>query len=198
VLGHADGTPLPPDLLFKKASPAVAQVETRKGDDEYVRQGSGFLVSQDGLIATNYHVIRGAHRGRVIFGNGSTFPVEGVAAADPEADLAILKIEGNEFTCLELAPNELPAIGSKVFAIGSPLGLTNSLSEGLVSAHRSLGGYGSGLIQTTASISHGSSGGPLLRPDGKVVGVTTLHVREGEGLNFAVRVEELSRRTKVS
>jgi S1-C subfamily serine protease len=191
-------TPSPPageslsaEAVFKKASPAVVLVEVRLSDSR-IRQGSGFLVTADGMIATNYHVIRGGVEGRVVFGDDSRHPVEGVAATDSGSDLALLKIEGR-FPFLERSVSALPAIGSKVFAIGSPKGLTNSLSDGVVSGHRQFGEGAPTLIQTTAPISPGSSGGPLLATDGKVLGVTTIFSSgDAHNLNLAVPVEKLS------
>jgi S1-C subfamily serine protease len=181
---------LSPELLFKSASPAVVQIFTQSWDDE-LGSGSGFLVSQDGLIATNFHVIRGACRARVEFANGSSFEVEDAAAVNERSDLAVLKINGQNLPCLELADGDLPPVGSKVFAIGSPERLTNTLSDGLVSGHRLIADMT--FIQTTAPISHGSSGGPLLAANGKVVGVTGAGVDDAQNLNFAVPVEALSK-----
>src|SRR5207244_1085860 len=114
--------------------------------------------------------------------------VAGVAAHDREADIAILSVP-YPFTAqpLEMATGEI-AVGTKVFAIGSPRGLTNTLSDGVVSAHREIDEAKPRMIQTTSPISPGSSGGPLLGPDGKVVGVTTLSRPDGQNLNFAVPV----------
>jgi S1-C subfamily serine protease/Flp pilus assembly protein TadD len=178
--------------LFKKVSPAVVWIAVGDHDHPW-GTGSGFLVSVDGLVATNYHVIQGATVASVTFGDGSTHAVEGVLASDLEADLALLKISG-QFPHLELAGKDLPPIGSKVYAIGSPRGLINSLSEGLVSGHRPFERTVITMIQTTAAISPGSSGGPLFSADGKVVGVTAGVFKTGtqQSLNRAVPVERLA------
>jgi tetratricopeptide (TPR) repeat protein len=181
------------DALFEKASPAVLRVEVLDQDFSLIGQGSGFLVSEDGLIATNYHVVRGGFHARVLLGDDRAFAVEGVAAMDPRSDLALLKIEGRQFPYLELAGDQLPALGSKVFAIGSPKGLIHTLSEGLVSGHRPNGEDGPTMILSTAPISHGSSGGPLVGSDGKVVGVTTTITPEGQNFNLAAPVERVAR-----
>jgi S1-C subfamily serine protease/cytochrome c-type biogenesis protein CcmH/NrfG len=186
------GEPLSAEALFKQASPAVVRIDVRDGDSDR-GFGSGFLISEDGLVATNYHVIRGVFQARAVFGDGATNEVMGVAATDPMSDLALLKIEGPPFFYLELAGSELPPVGSRVFAIGSPTGLTNSLSEGLISGHRLIGDSGTRMIQTTAAISPGSSGGPLLGADGQVLGVTTAIRRGGQNLNWAVPAEALAR-----
>jgi tetratricopeptide (TPR) repeat protein len=186
------GTPVSAEVLFRKASPAVVRVDVRDNSSHKI-QGSGFLISEDGLVVTNYHVIRGAVDALIVFSDGSKHQVEGVAATDSHSDLAILKVEGGPFPFLELAGNEPPSVGSKVFAIGSPQGRMNSISEGIVSGHQPLVDDSSIVaIQTTAAISHGSSGGPLFAADGKVVGVTSQSVPGGQNLNLAVPVKWLA------
>jgi hypothetical protein len=188
----AQPTELLPVALYKKVSPAVVSIYTETWDDTF-KSGSGFLVSNDGLVTTNFHVIRRSFRTQISFEDGSSHEVEGVTAVDEANDLAILKISGRSFPHLELADGDLPDIGSKVFAIGSPKGFTNTFSDGLVSGRRKITETGGDItmIQTTAPISRGSSGGPLLATDGKVVGVTTLSWRDSQNLNLAVSVKHL-------
>jgi len=196
-----------PADLFRAASPAVVRVEVCDRDFRPTGQGSGFLVSEDGLVVTNYHVIEDAQLATVLLSNELRCIVEGVVAWDRSADLALLKIQGKKLPCLEVSspalrrsssgPSEasvqpLPEIGAKVYAIGSPKGLTNTLSEGLVSGHREIR-LGLQAIQTTAAISPGSSGGPLLTADGKVAGVTTLFLQGGQNLNFAVPADRVAK-----
>jgi hypothetical protein len=189
---------LSPDALFAQASPAVVKVVVQDREGQDVRTGSGFLVSRTGLIATNYHVVAKAHAVQVVFADKTKVPVTGATALDEEGDLAIVKLgwwtgQGS-VQPLELAGADLPPVGTKVYAIGTPLGrFANTLSDGLISAHRETGTVPlrprmPAMLQTTAPISHGSSGGPLLTADGKVVGVTTLTFRDfgGENLNLAV------------
>lgn len=178
------------DALFKRASPAVVRVEVRDRELKSQTQGSGFFVSEDGLIVTNYHVIEGAHYATVRLEDGSVAFVEGLAGVDRRADLALLKVKAAGASFLELGQLGLPSVGTRVYAIGNPQGLTNTLSEGLVSGHRKVE-EGMTLIQTTAAISPGSSGGPLLAADGRVVGVTTSFLAEGQNLNFAVPAERV-------
>ncbi len=194
-------SPLPPDAVFVLASPAVVRVVIQDRQRRTVGSGSGFLVSTKGLIATNYHVVEKAHAAHVVLADGAEVPVMGAAALDQEADVAIIKAAGEiGARPLELAEGGLPPVGAKVYAIGSPLGsFVNTLSDGLVSGHRETGTIPYFLrmptmIQTTAPISHGSSGGPLLNADGKVVGVMTLtFAADGENLNFAVPASHLAR-----
>jgi S1-C subfamily serine protease len=157
----ASSKELSAESIFKEASPAVVRVDVRDRDSKLISQGSGFLISEDGLVATNCHVIEGADFAQVVFPDDSKSTVEGVASYMTSADLAVLKIAGSQFPVLALADDELPDIGSKVYAIGNPRGLTNTLSDGLVSGLRLVSDDFS-LIQTSAPISSGSSGGPLL------------------------------------
>ena len=188
------GVPLQPDAIFAQASPAVVQVVIQDLQGGVIGTGSGFLVGT-GLIATNYHVIKNAHAAHIILADKTRLSVAGAAAMDEEADIAIIKVRwrtGQSSTqALELAGDELPLIGKKVYAIGNPLGLANTLSDGLVSGHREIDRLT--LLQTTAPLNPGSSGGPLLGADGRVVGVTTSGFKGGQNLNFAVPVSHVTR-----
>jgi len=176
--------------LFAKASLAVVRVVVRDENFKVLGQGSGFFVSADGLLVTNFHVIEGAKFATVMLGDNSTLFVEGVAAVDKESDLALLKINGAKRAYLTVGASVLPKVGTTVYAIGSPKGLTNTFSKGMVSGVRDVKGEPPA-IQTTAAISPGSSGGPLLAADGRVVGVTTSYIRSGQSLNFAIPASKI-------
>ena len=179
--------PLTPEQLFEKASPAVVYIVVRDKDFKPLGLGSGFFVDANGLVATNYHVIKGAEFATARLSNGSTVFVDGVVATDPNGDLALLKLSGSGFPCLKRAEGALPKVGAAVFAIGNPQGLENTFSSGMVSGHREIK-EGLKVIQVTTPISPGSSGGPLLNAGGEVVGVTTAYLATGQNLNFAVPV----------
>ena len=183
-----------PDKVFAAASPAVALIEVLDGSSKTISQGSGFFVSSDGLLVTNFHVISGGASANVHCADGSVFPVNGAVSVAPSSDLALLDVNtrGRQMPYLT-ASWDLPAVGSRVFAIGNPRGMTNTLSDGLVSATRELDGFEGTLIQTTAPISPGSSGGPLLASDGTVIGVTTAGFDDAQNLNFAVPSERVRR-----
>lgn len=186
------GSPLSADALFTRASPAVVQVVIQDRRFRTIGGGSGFLVGSSGLIVTNYHVIEKAHAAHILFADKTKVEVFAVAAFDEAADIAIIRIESPpSIQPLELGVNGLPAVGAKVYAIGNPLGLANTLSDGLVSGQREFDGMTA--IQTTAPISPGSSGGPLLDSDGRVVGVTTFLFKGGQNLNFAVPASHVAR-----
>ena len=170
--------------VFAKAAAAVVKIYTYDGSGKPISQGSGFFVSAGGLLATNHHVIAKAASAKVVISGGRSFTVSGIAASLPGKDLALLKVDTNGVAFLEVA-EQAPEVGAKVYAIGSPKGLTNTISEGLVSGYRALKN-GPTLLQTTAPISSGSSGGPLLSATGRVVGITTAAWPGAQNLNFAV------------
>lgn len=163
--------------------------------------GSGFIVSEEGHCVTNYHVVEGQTRLAVtIFHRKENGEFERVAVRDvkilslnPHFDLALLQIpkqEGIDFRPVFVAEDDSHREGDKVFAIGSPLGLERSVSEGIVSTrNRNMDGIV--YIQTTAQINPGNSGGPLFNNKGEVVGVINMKLTLGEGLGFAIPVAYL-------
>jgi hypothetical protein len=171
-------------LDLKKVSRAIASVLVTTSDGKTVNQGSGFFIDSTGRLVTNYHVIEDASSAVVKTTDGGFYEVRGTLAVDEEHDLAILQVSGINFTNVSLGDSDAVGIGDKVYAVGSPLGLETTVSDGIVSSIRELDQ--TRLIQTTAPISHGSSGGPLLNLRGQVIGVTTLQIEGGQNLNFAV------------
>lgn len=173
--------------LAELASPAVAYIEAPcAADPRWSSFGSGFVVRPDGIIITNYHVMEGAGSAIVEVG-GRSYTDVSVLAFSEEWDLAVLKIEARNLTALSLGRNlDEVKLGEPVVAMGNPQGFKGSVSNGIVSTVRRDVGLGFDLIQTTAPISKGSSGGPLLNMRGEVIGVNTLTYTEGQNLNFAV------------
>ena len=191
-------------------APLVAQVDpcvvTITLDNQ--SQGSGFVVDAKGLIVTSYHVIEGAKRATVTFADKTAFDVEGFLTISPGKDLAVLRIQPGtrKLQLLRLADNP-PAKGERVFAFGAPMGLSGSVSDGIVAAirpgedvrqtlqklahqdiYKDTLGYDldAQWIQTTAPISPGNSGGPLVNARGEVVGINTWVHALGQNLNFAL------------
>jgi S1-C subfamily serine protease/cytochrome c-type biogenesis protein CcmH/NrfG len=184
-----------PDELFAKAAPAVVRVEVRDAGFRRIGLGSAFFVSSDGLLVTNYHVIEGAKFASIRLGDKTTLFVEGIAAVNAKADLALLKVNVKGQSFLTLDDGQQPKVGVKVYAIGTPQDLENTFSDGMVSGYRDIDGVT--LMQISVPISHGSSGGPLLTGNGLVVGVTSGGWRGGQNLNYAIQsaqVAELIRR----
>lgn len=155
-------------------------------------RGSGFIVSKDGQILTNNHVVEGADKITVTLSNGKTYSAE-VLGKDPMFDLAVIKISPeSDLTTLELGDSDTTQVGEWVVAIGNPFGFEHTVTVGVVSAkNRSLHARDinfDGFLQTDAAINPGNSGGPLLDLNGKVVGINTAIVPYAQGLGFAVPV----------
>jgi len=146
--------------------------------------GSGFVISDNGLIATNYHVIEGSDALSLKIATGETYDRVMVVAADKRRDLALLKIPAVGLKTLSFAPVDSVSVGDPIYAFGNPLGLEGTLSSGIVSAKRIEEGVQ--ILQISAPISSGSSGGPVVNSAGDVVGVSTAVMREGQNLNFAM------------
>ena len=152
--------------------------------------GSGFVMSSDGYIITNNHVVRKAEEIEVILEGGKKYTAE-IVGTDPVTDLALLKINPEEtLPAVEMGDSSALEIGDSVFAIGNPFGLGHTVTAGIVSAKgRALGiGRYDNFIQTDAAINPGNSGGPLFDYEGRVVGVNTAVVARGQGLGFAIPV----------
>lgn len=165
-------------------SKSVVMIKSYDSNGEIVALGSGVVISDDGLIVTNLHVIdEGVYFGVVFEGAAYEVQTMNLLAVDFERDLAIIRV-AKETEYIEIQDSELLNKGDKVFAIGNPLGFENSLSDGIVSGVRDFGGVE--VIQITNPISPGSSGGALLNTKGELVGITTLVSINGQNVNFAV------------
>lgn len=159
--------------------------------------GSGFIVSEDGRILTNAHVVEGADTVQVTLKDGRTF--EGtVLGADPLTDVAVIDLDANDLPTVAVNEEELLP-GETAIAIGNPLGLDNTVTVGIVSATgRSSGQVGIpdkrvDFIQTDAAINPGNSGGPLLNARGEVIGMNTAIISGAQGLGFAIPIEDVNR-----
>ena len=191
----APNAPLPSKTvrdLVNQLGEAVVQVRTPSG------LGSGFIINEDGFLMTNFHVIEGETQISVevyLQKNGElnrkSYKQVRIVAINKFEDLALLKIEDRDapkFKYTVMGRADALAVGERVFAIGSPLGLERTVTEGILSTKtRQLGGelY----LQTTAQINPGNSGGPLFNMSGEVIGITNMKITFGEGLGFAIPVE---------
>ena len=178
--------------IAKSANGAIVTI-VMANNDEPIALGTGFLVSPDGVIVTNYHVIKTGNVAVVKFPDGTILPVDGVLAIDKFRDLAIIKIHGKPFPTLTLGNSDQIQVGEGVVAIGNPLGLELTVSSGIVSGIRTDEKQEGKLLQTTAPISHGSSGGPLFNMSGEVVGINVMFLEGGESLNFAIPINDAQR-----
>lgn len=177
--------------IVRNSVDAVVLIVTSDASGTEIGQASGFIVSADGKIITNYHVIKDAKSALVRLSSGAFFPMDIVLSINPERDLAVIKVAGKNLPTLALGDSSKAAVGERVIAIGSPLGLQNTVSEGIISAFREQDSQVE-WIQTTAPVSPGNSGGPLIRADGSVVGVITWGVKIGQNLNFAAPSNEVA------
>lgn len=175
--------------IAKSANGAIVTIVTAN-NDKPIAQGTGFLVSADGVIVTNYHVIETGNVAIVKFPDGTAFPVDGVLASDKVRDLAIIKIHGKTFRTLTLGNSDRVQVGEEVVAIGNPLSLESTVSNGIISGVRTSKDRGGSFLQTTAPITHGSSGGPLFNMIGEVIGITTLGFEGAGNLNFAIPIND--------
>ncbi len=184
------GAELEPSDVADMIGPAVCYIEVNDSNNKPFATGSGFVINKTGTIVTNYHVIDGAYSATVKFTNGSKYPVSSVLAYDKNRDIAILKITGSNLTSVTLGDSSLIKTGQKILTIGSPEGLENTISDGLISnKERTI--EGQKYIQISAPISHGSSGGVLLNYKGEVIGITCAYYSGGQNLNLAIPINDL-------
>lgn len=165
--------------VIEKSIPAVVTIRTD------VSQGTGFIITEDGYIVTNAHILAG---GREVYAvtSGQKMIQADFIGYDSTWDIALLKIPG-DYERLRLADSDDIQIGEKVIAIGNPLGLSFSVSEGIVSGKDRTGENNlPAYIQTDAALNPGNSGGPLINKEGKVIGINNFKVEGGEGLGFAL------------
>jgi len=177
--------------ISREANGSIVSIVMSDKDGHPLAQGSGFLISKYGQIVTNYHVIRSGRSAVIKFPEGTFFAVDGVLASDEDRDVAIIKVHGNGFKALTLGDSDQLKVGEEVVAIGNPLSLESTVSNGIVSAIRTVEDEAGKFVQVTAPISPGSSGGPLFNMAGKVVGITTSHIKGGENLNFAIPINDV-------
>lgn len=177
--------PLEPAQIARQSIPAIVRVEARSSQGQGV--GTGFVLTADGRVATNLHVIGGATEIEVVLRDGTRLQVEHIAAADPARDLAVLDVRpASALPTLPLGDSDVVVAGEPVIAISNPLGVLDySVSDGLVSSVREINPELT-VLQISAPISQGSSGGPLFNRYGEVIGVATFIAGAGQNLNFGI------------
>ena len=181
--------------VLAAVAPTVVQIEVSSEDGIFGGgQGTGFIISSDGQVVTNAHVVEGASSINVMLSDGTLKTAE-LVQQDPTRDLAVLKIEGENLPAARLGRSADVEVGDEVLAIGNALGLgdTPTVTTGIVSAlERELQLTGSRLtrlIQTDAAINPGNSGGPLVNAKGEVIGVNTAIAGNAEGIGFAISID---------
>ncbi len=176
--------------IAQNTFPSVVLLVMEDANGQPVSLGSGFFVLDD-VIATNRHVITGAVRGYAkLVGQKTKYDVAGIVGIDPARDLALLALRGVSAPSLPLGDSGQVAVGDEVYAIGNPQGLEGTFSQGIVSSIRKIGS--DTLLQITAPISPGSSGGPVLNAQGEVIGVAVAAFKVGQNLNFAIPASYLT------
>lgn len=181
--------PLTTGELAKSVRPCLVAIypSGREGAESGI--GSGFVISEDGLIATNMHVIGEGRDLRVEFPDGTSRAVIGIQAWDRERDLAIVRVAGSGMPFLPLGDSAKAEQGQPVIAMGNPLGFRFSVTEGILSAVRKI--EDRSMLQLAMPVERGNSGGPLLDRQGRVLGIITLKSAVTENLGFAMPVNEL-------
>ena len=177
--------------IAKIASDSTVSLRIKRADNTVV-SGSGFFIG-DGQIATNYHVIEGMVSGTAESVSEQTaYPIESVLYTDPVHDLAIIKVTNLNAPALPFGDSDTVRIGEPVYVAGNPWGLAGTFSTGVISAVRPGNSLvADEVIQITAPISPGSSGGPVLNDRGEVIGISVGQFTRGQNLNFAVPVNFL-------
>jgi S1-C subfamily serine protease/Flp pilus assembly protein TadD len=178
--------------LSKRIKPSTVIIFTYDDKGEFLKLGSGFFISQNGDVITNYHVIQGASSAEIKTADGKTYPITYIVARDEPNDLIRLSVNIPSQDVYPLSLSQtIPEVGERIIVYGSPLGLENTVSDGIVSAIRDIPDYGR-IIQITAPISPGSSGSPVLNLQGEVIGIASFQMIEGQNLNFAIPSEKIS------
>lgn len=170
--------------IAKKAFESTVLLVMEDANGQPMSLGSGFFV-RNGVIASNLHVVKGASRGYAkVVDQKTKYDIEGITGIDPDRDLVLLKISAARTLLLSLGNSDAVEVGEPVYAVGNPQGLEGTFSQGIVSSIREVGP--DKLLQITAPISPGSSGGPVLNSKGEVIGVSVATFQGGQNLNFAI------------
>lgn len=178
--------------IYEKVIPAIVSIHSYSGMSAY--SGTGVILTSDGYIITNHHVISGCSSAQVVLSDGKTYDAK-LVGSDIASDLAVLKIEARDLTPAEFGDSDLLRVGDTALAIGNPLGsdLFGTMTDGIISAINrdvNVSGYTMTLIQTTAALNSGNSGGALVNSAGQVVGITNMKMMSNyetiEGLGFAI------------
>jgi S1-C subfamily serine protease len=173
--------------LVQRAKPAVVEILTFDQQNDLLKTGTGFFISPDGLLLTNFHVISGGSSIMAKTPTGAVYFLKSVLSASKTYDVAELQFFATDVPYLSLESSSSAVEGQRVLVIGNPEGLEGTVSDGIISAFRD----NRSMIQITAPISLGSSGSPVLDESGQVLGIAELILKEGQNLNFAISSESI-------
>lgn len=179
------------ESIFKNTSPSILLVSVKdKKGNEFI--GTGFVIDKSGILVTNYHVIEGARYAIAQSQTGKRYHIDKILAKDEYHDIAILSFETDGIESLLLGNSDEVKTGMAIAVIGNPVGLENTISEGLISGVRK-SGRSSSILQISAPISKGSSGSPIFDKNGEVVGMATCLLKNGQALNFAIPSNDIKK-----
>ena len=182
--------------IAAKCMPAVFYIEVYDKNNVYIGSGSGFFISSSGMAVTNYHVIKGAHYAKIRTTENKIYEVTGVYDYSKKTDLALIQVRGDNFPYLSVGSSDTLSTGATVYAIGYPLGINETITQGIISNANHVVNN-KPYIMINASISPGSSGGALVSATGAVIGITSATYRDAQNLNLAVPVSKLSELDKL-
>jgi len=179
--------PMEPKQILQREAPGIVTIYAVDKSGKPFALGTGFIVRSNGVVVTNFHVVKDAYDAQVKLKDGEIYEHVRVLDYDERRDVIILKISALDLATVTLGDSSGVEAGDRAYAIGNPEGLSYTISEGLISARRIM--QGSETLQISVPISHGSSGGPLYNTNGQVIGITAAGMEEGQNLNFAVPIK---------
>jgi Tfp pilus assembly protein PilF len=179
-----------PQKLFETYSNSVVVIRCLDQSDRKKTQGSGVILSDKKILITNFHVFAGSEKMEITH-KDSTINYSEISGINIEKDIMVIKLDDGNFPQINIGNSSELKIGDRVYTIGSPLGMENTISEGIVSGFRVLGEDKQNRIQITASISAGSSGGAVFNSHGELVGISSSKLLKGENINFMIPINDV-------
>lgn len=173
--------------IFERAKNSVVTIRSIDKNNEIIGEGAGFVINENGVIVTNYHVLASAYSAEIKLANGVKHNVTSLLLEDKKKDICVIKIDSKQLPVLPLSDSKQIRVGEEIITIGNPRGYEMTVSSGIVSAIRE----DTDGIQITAPVSRGSSGGPLINKKGSVIGIVTSQDIFGQNINFAIPINHL-------